>query len=66
MIGFDFGTTFYKITLVKPGQPFTIVENTATKRKTESMVTITEESRLFGADSFIESTKYPFNTFGAI
>ena len=30
VIGFDFGTTFFKITLVKPGQPFTIVENTAT------------------------------------
>jgi len=30
VIGFDFGSTFTKITLVKPGQPFAIVENIAT------------------------------------
>jgi hypothetical protein len=34
VIGFDFGSSFFKITLVKPGQPFSIVENTATMRKT--------------------------------
>ena len=66
VIGFDLGTKFFKITLVKPGQPFSIVENTATKRKTESMVTITEDTRLFGADSYIESSKYPKNTFGGM
>lgn len=54
MIGFDFGSTYFKITLVKPGQPFSIVENTASKRKTESMVTIGKEERLFGSDSFME------------
>jgi molecular chaperone DnaK (HSP70) len=53
VIGFDFGSTFFKITLVKPGQPFAIVENTSTQRKTHNMFTITEETRLFGADSFL-------------
>ena len=43
VIGFDFGSTFFKITLVKPGQPFTIVENTASKRKTPSMLIVTED-----------------------
>lgn len=59
VIGFDFGSTFFKITLVKPGQPFAIVENIATKRKTESVLTLLENERLFGADAFIEQTKYP-------
>jgi hypothetical protein len=27
------------------------------------MITITDESRLYGADSFIEQTKYPKSTF---
>lgn len=63
MIGFDFGSSFFKITLVKPGQPFAIVENTATKRKTESFVTITEDERIFGYDSLTESTKYPTQTY---
>lgn len=63
VIGFDFGSTFFKITLVKPGQPFTIVENTATKRKTETWLTITNEERYFGVDSLTESTKHPFTSF---
>jgi len=63
LIGFDFGSSYMKATLVKPGQPFTIVENTASKRKTESMVSIGTENRLFGADSLLEASKYPKETF---
>ncbi|CDW74071.1 protein heat shock protein [Stylonychia lemnae] len=66
VIGFDFGSTFFKITLVKPGQPFTIVENTATKRKTETWLTITSEERYFGVDSLTESTKHPKTSFSQL
>lgn len=34
VLGFDFGNTFFKITLVRPGSPFSIVENTTSMRKT--------------------------------
>lgn len=64
LIGFDLGSNFMKATLVKAGKPFSIIENTASKRKTETMVTIGSENRLFGADSFLESGKYPQTTFG--
>ena len=63
VIGFDFGSTFFKITLVKPGQPFSIVENLTSARKTQTSVTITEETRLWGPDSFMESSKYPLSTY---
>ena len=64
VIGFDLGSTFFKITLVKPGQPFSIVENTATKRKTETMLTLpADEARIFGADSFQEQSKHPKISF---
>jgi len=63
LIGFDFGSSYMKATLVKPGKPFGIVENTASKRKTETMVTLGEENRLYGKDSFLESGKYPKTTF---
>lgn len=66
ILGLDFGSTFMKATLVLPGQPFAIVENTASKRKTETMVTLAAENRLFGADSFLESGKYPLTTFSAM
>lgn len=52
-----------KATLVRPGKKFAIVENTASKRKTETMVTLGKENRLYGADSFLESGKYPVSTF---
>ena len=66
LIGFDFGSSFMKATLVQPGIPFSIVENTASKRKTETMVTIGDDNRLFGADSYIEHSKYPMTTFAGI
>ena len=52
-----------KGTLVQPGQPFSIIENTASARKTETMLTIGTENRLYGKDAFLESGKYPQTTF---
>lgn len=66
LIGLDFGSSFMKATLVRPGKKFAIVENTASKRKTEAMVTLGKENRLWGADSFVESGKYPLTTFGEV
>ena len=63
LIGLDFGSSFMKATLVKPGKKFEIVENTASGRKTASMVTLGKENRLYGADSLLESGKYPQSTF---
>ena len=63
VIGFDFGSTFFKITLVQPGNPFQIVENTTTKRKTDSQWTLNKDVRLFGKDSFIGTSRFPKTTF---
>ena len=52
---------------MKPGQPFTIVENTATKRKTETMLTLNpDDARIMGADSYMEQSKYPKTSFHSI
>lgn len=59
LIGFDFGSNYMKATLVIPGKPFGIVENTASQRKTNTMFTLGKENRLFGVDSFSEAGKYP-------
>jgi molecular chaperone DnaK (HSP70) len=63
VLGFDFGSSYMKATLVKPGSPFSIVENTAAGRKTNTMVTLGSENRMFGADSLLEAGKYPLTTF---
>jgi molecular chaperone DnaK (HSP70) len=43
VIGFDLGNTFFKISMLKPGSPMLIVENTTSKRKTETMMTIASD-----------------------
>lgn len=63
IIGIDLGSNYIKATLVQPGKTFQIVENTASKRKTETMITFGSEQRDYGADSFIASGKYPETTF---
>ena len=63
IIGFDFGSSFFKVSLVQPGKPFQIVENTTGGRKTDSMMTIAKEQRLFGKDAFIGQSRYYQNTF---
>ena len=66
VLGFDFGSTFFKITLVKPGSPFSIVENTTSKRKTETMLTIADDVRLWSADSFVGAPRDPITTFANV
>lgn len=66
VLGFDLGHTFFKMTLVKPGTPFSIVENTTSKRKTDTMMTITPEQRLWSADSFNSASRYPKTTFANV
>lgn len=38
VIGIDFGSEFFKVSLISPGKSFVIIENTTTKRKTENAV----------------------------
>ena len=54
VVGIDLGSQFFKAHLVKPGSPFTIVENTASHRKTPTGITFTKEERLYGLDSIIQ------------
>ncbi len=63
VIGFDFGSSFFKIVLVKPANPFQIVENITSKRKTETYLAIGPEDRKFGVDAFNFATKAPKTTF---
>ena len=40
VIGIDFGSEYFKISLISPGKSFVIIENTTSKRKTPSAVLI--------------------------
>jgi hypothetical protein len=37
-LGIDFGTEFFKVSMIAPGKTFVIIENETTKRKTNTAV----------------------------
>jgi hypoxia up-regulated 1 len=51
VIGIDYGTDWFKVSIVKPGVPLEVVLNRESKRKTSSIVTIRNGIRYFGSDS---------------
>ena len=63
VVGIDLGSQFIKATLVKPGFPFTIVENTASQRKTPTAVGFSNEQRVYGLDAIMQSASLPSKTF---
>jgi hypoxia up-regulated 1 len=62
VIGIDFGSEYYKAVLVKPGAPFSIVENTSSNRKTENTMAFTNEERKFEMDAVTKSVSFPETT----
>mmetsp|Transcript_8428 Transcript_8428/g.16773 ORF Transcript_8428/g.16773 Transcript_8428/m.16773 type:complete len:917 (-) Transcript_8428:2065-4815(-) len=59
VVGIDFGTEYFKASLIKPGKKLAIVENTQSKRLTPNMVAFTAKERLFGADAHVLRVKTP-------
>ncbi|KAI8848980.1 Hsp70 protein-domain-containing protein, partial [Chytridium lagenaria] len=63
VIGIDFGSEWFKVSIVKPGVPLDIVLNRESKRKTSSLITIRDGIRYFGSDAVSLNTRYPKFTF---
>ncbi|ORY26444.1 HSP70-domain-containing protein [Rhizoclosmatium globosum] len=63
VIGIDFGSEWFKVSIVKTGVPLDIVLNRESKRKTESLVTIRDGIRYFGTDAAGLSTRFPESTY---
>ena len=59
VIGIDLGSEFIKVSLIKPGKKFVIVENEESKRLTPSSFSISEEGRHFGLKSLNDYIKTP-------
>jgi hypoxia up-regulated 1 len=51
VMAIDYGTDWFKVALVKPGIPLDIVLNRDSKRKTQSVLTIRGEERVYGTDA---------------
>jgi hypoxia up-regulated 1 len=47
----DYGVEWFKVGLIKPGMPLDVALNKDSKRKTQSVVTIRNQERIFGSDA---------------
>ncbi|CAG8728436.1 15224_t:CDS:2, partial [Acaulospora morrowiae] len=59
----DYGTDWFKVALVKPGIPLDIVLNRDSKRKTQSVLTVRGEERIYGTDAVNLGARLPQNTY---
>jgi hypoxia up-regulated 1 len=63
LIGIDLGTEYFKVTLLKPGRPFTMVENLQSKTKTPTAIAFKDEERFFGVDALAKRARFPKQVF---
>jgi hypoxia up-regulated 1 len=57
VMSIDYGTEWFKVGLIKPGMPLDVALNKDSKRKTQSVVTIRHDERIYGSDA-ISLVKY--------
>jgi hypoxia up-regulated 1 len=63
LIGIDLGSEFFKATMLRPGRPFTMVENLQSKTKTPTAVAFKDDERVFGADAMAKKPRLPKGVF---
>ena len=63
MMGIDLGSEFFKVTVIKPGKPFMMLENLLSKTKTENAVGLKDDEITYSYDSLAKKAKAPSNIF---
>lgn len=63
VLGIDIGSQFLKASLIAPGKSFLIIENLASKRKSETGIAFANNQRWYESNSLSKRTKFPKNTF---
>ncbi|KAI8098795.1 heat shock protein 70 family [Halteromyces radiatus] len=59
----DYGTEWFKVGLIKPGMPLDVALNKDSKRKTQSVVTIRHDERIYGSDAVSLAGRFPHLTY---
>lgn len=63
IIGVDIGSEFFKICVIRPGRPFSIVENLQSKLKTSTALSIKDDELAYGPDALVKKSRFPKNIF---
>ncbi len=66
VMGVDFGLDFMKVALVAPRKPLEIVTNTASKRKTETVVSFDRGELALGGDAYAMIARKPGQVFSKL
>ncbi|RCH82779.1 Hypoxia up-regulated protein 1, partial [Rhizopus stolonifer] len=63
VMSIDYGTEWFKVGLIKPGMPLDVALNKDSKRKTQSVVTIRHDERIYGSDAISLAGRFPHLTY---
>ncbi|EPB81765.1 hypothetical protein HMPREF1544_11515 [Mucor circinelloides 1006PhL] len=63
VMSIDYGTEWFKVGLIKPGMPLDVALNKDSKRKTQSVVTIRHDERIYGGDAISLAGRFPHLTY---
>lgn len=63
VMSIDYGMEWFKVGLIKPGVPLDVALNKDSKRKTQAVVNIRGEERIYGADAVALAGRFPQMTY---
>ena len=63
LIGVDLGSEFFKVTVIKPGKPFSMMENLQSKTKTLNAIGLKDNEILYSGDARNKKPRIPKNIF---
>ena len=63
MIGVDLGSEFFKVTVIKPGKPFMMMENLQAKTKTPNVIGLKDNEITFDNEALAKKARIPQNIF---
>ncbi|KAF7732747.1 Hypoxia up-regulated protein 1 [Apophysomyces ossiformis] len=63
VMSIDYGTEWFKVGLIKPGIPLDVALNKDSKRKTQAVVTIRDNERIYGSDAVSLAGRFPHLTY---
>ena len=63
LIGVDLGSEFFKVTVIKPGKPFSMMENLQSKTKTLNAIGLKDNEILYSGDARNKKSRLPKNIF---
>ena len=63
MIGVDLGSEFFKVTIIKPGKPFMMMENLQAKTKTPNVIGLKDNEITYDNEALAKKARIPQNIF---